>query len=310
MLYDGVKVYASHRDKHFTDLPFNTHRIAIIILHTATTDALIRMLTTLGNSERNIYVVIPFESDFDRSLIENYPNINWIVYEKPEDRITMTMVASRETHEDYVAVLDSTYDLIQFDDAQILEMFKNDDKAVCIAPFVYSNTSSLFPTCYAPKISDNIRVDLVELIPEESFVNTLYPFMLMGVYRKKTFQLGGKIDYKIKDFNVREYDCFARMWLMGYHTYMTSTFKVMCNVEFVPIIDRTYNRDTKILSSKLLSFYKNRGGNAGLRPFWWLNYKIIFVLKDVKPFLRKATIDFYTLVHLWTVEMGDVNDIL
>lgn len=311
MLYDGITIYTSHEDKYFTESKPN-NSIAYIILHTGSDEALFRMLNVVKNKRLtgSIYVLITNQSDFDRNIVDSYSSINWIFFNKPKDRICMVMFAGHEASENYVTVLDTSYDLIRFDEDEIMDIFKSDDKAVCISPFVYSNADALFPTCYAPKITDNVRVDVISVVPEEEFINALYPFMLLGVYKKKTFVIGGDIDYKIENLDIRAYDYFARLWLMGYHTYIHSSFKIRSNIEFMPIIDRSFNRDNKILSSKLLSFYKNRGGNAGLRPFWWVNYNIINVIKDVKPFLKKATVDFYTLVKIWTVELGEVDDLL
>lgn len=315
MVYDGVKIYPS-REKFYNDdeedkREDDKHTVVALIIHTSDDKYLFREINAIRENHLadNIFVIIPFGRSFDTSYIADYGYVNWVIFQKEFDRIQMSVMVASETKEEYVLLLDTSYTITFFDRLTTMSVFDNDKHAACVSPYVYSNVNVLFPTCFAPKINEGTWADIISVIPEYPIQNTLYPFMLFGIYKREIFHLNIKVDGKIKDTDCRAYDFFARLWLMGERTYIVSTFALRCNREFIPIIDRSATRSVRRLSSKLLSFYKNRGGKAGLKAFWWINYNIICVVKDVRPFLKNAIIDFWTLVRLWTIEPGELNDV-
>ena len=312
MLYDGVKIYPSRESLFQNDKKQSgTHTVAALILHTGDDRFLFREISVIKENRiaDSIFVIIPSNRHFDEKWTNEYGYINWAVFQKEYDRVNMSVMIAKETTEEFIMLLDSSYNITGFDRSAILGIFDSDEHTACISPYVYSNVDVVFPTCYAPKIDDGVRADIISVIPEYPIQNTLYPFMLLGVYKRTIFRLNIQVDEKIKDVDCRAYDFFARLWLMGYRTYLSSFFALKCNREFIPIIDRSYSQSVRRLSSKLLSFYKNKGGKAGLKAFWWANHSVICVVKDVRPFLKNALMDFWTLVKMWTVEPGELNDI-
>lgn len=312
MLYNGVKIYPSRENLFQSDNKTdNAHTVTALIIHTGEDKFLFREISIIKENHLadSIFVIIPSNRQFNEECTKDYGFVNWAVFQKEYDRVDMVVMIAKETTQEFIMLLDSSYNITVFDKNAVLGIFESDEHTACVSPYVYSNVNVVFPTCYAPKINDGVRADIISVIPEYPIQNTLYPFMLLGIYKRNVFLLDVNVDSKIKDVDCRAYDFFARLWLMGYRTYLSSFFAIQCNREFIPIIDRSISPSVRRLSAKLLSFYKNRGGKAGLRPFWWVNYSIICVVKDVRPFLKNALMDFWTLVKMWTIEPGELNDI-
>lgn len=307
MLYDGIKVLLSH--EKLQSLSQEDSVMSFAIIYTTTEENLFNLIDCAKNASwaDEFFVLVPYSKTISDEILKAHPEINWIIFEKDYSRPSMVEFVANEIKSEYFFLLDSSWDVLSIDLDAIYAVFEKDPRAVVVSPYVFSNVDVLFPSCIAPQIIDNTEVDSISICPEEDIVNTLYPFLLLGVYRKSAFVAAVPFDDGIKDEECRVYDYFSRLWLMDYHSYIISLFVVKCNVGFINIMDRSPSRSKKVLSSKLLSFFKVPGGKAGLKPFWWININTISVFKQVTPFLRKANIDFYTLVSKWTIEPGEIN---
>lgn len=306
MLYNGVKVYPSYEP-----LKNDDSTVSVAVYHSSTHQALVDMIERLLHMRASREIFILFKKgDVDEKLREKYSSVSWVEFDDIQDRISVFSFALNETKTEYFLFLDTSYDLLFMDADSLLRVFSLDERTVSVSPYIYTKDEVLFPTLIAPKITRDAKVDSIALCPENTLSANLYPFLLLGMYRKSYMSFYNSDDKKIKDFDCRIYDAFAHLWLMNYRSYMVSFFSLKCNKEFIPIQDKTVNKDVKILSARLLSFYKPRGAKCGLKPFWWLSHNMVTVVRDVLPFLKKGVVDFYTLVKKWKFSLIGTNDLL
>lgn len=305
MLYDGITVYTSLTPLENADNP-----ITLCVFHTGSDRALFDMLEKLRHmSAVNEMFVFTSTYDFARINRSAFPFATFVEFSSGFSRLRAFDFALNECRTEYFLFLDTSYDLLFIDTDAVLKVFQYDERAVCASPFLYTNVNVLFPTCIAPKISRDNRVDSISVCPGGTLSSTLYPFLLIGMYKKANMVFYKKDEKRIKNFDVRLYDVFAHLWMMNYRAYIVSFFSVKSNIEFVPITDRTVTKEVKILSARLLSFYKPKGAKCGLKPFWWLGHSAYTVVKDTLPFLKKVVVDFYTLVKRWRFSPMGTNDL-
>lgn len=305
MLYNGVIVYPSTASLNNVDSP-----ITVAIFHSGSDKALLDMIEMISHMHiaKEIFVLYSKDNTLSNTKT-SYPFISFMEFEDFSNRFGVFNFALEESKTDYFLFLDSSYDLSFIDSDALLKMFSIDERTVSVAPFLYTNKNILFPTCTAPRILKDGKVDSISLCSENKISANLYPFLLVGMYKKSSFELYKTEDKYIKTFDCHMYDVFAHLWMMNYRSYIVSFFKVKSNLDFVPIIDRTITKEVRILSSRILSFYKPRGAKCGLKPFWWLSYSAITVVKEAVPFLKKVVVDFYTLVKRWKFSLIGTNDL-
>lgn len=306
MLYDGVKIYPSYEPLYNDE-----SQVSVAVYHSSTTRALLDMIERLLHMRiaHEIFVLFK-EGEVEDDVRQKYPSVSWVEFKDISDRINVFNFALNETMCEYFLFLDTSYDLLFVDGDSLLRVFSLDERTVAVSPYIYTKDEVLFPTLIAPKISKDAKVDSIALCPENTISANLYPFLLLGMYRKSYMTFYKLDDQKIKALNARLYDEFSHLWLKNYRSYTVSFFSLKCNKEFMPITDKTVNKDVKILSARLLSFYKPRGAKCALKPFWWLSHSIVTVVSDVLPFLKKGVVDFYTLVKRWKFSLIGTNDLL